>query len=47
MVFERRNLMINVNKSKVLKVSKSGEYRALSVHLHGEGTEELDYFRHI
>ena len=38
----RRMLKINVNKSKVMKVSISGEYGTMNVHLNGEKLEELD-----
>ena len=43
----RRKLKVNVNKSKVMKVSKSGEYGALNVQLNGENLEELDCFRYL
>ena len=44
---ERRKLKVIVNKSKAMKVSKSGKYWALNVQLNGEKMEELDCFRNL
>ena len=43
----RRKLKIDVNRSKVMKVYKSGEYGALNVQLNGEKMEELDCVRYL
>ena len=40
----RTRLNVNVNQSKVMQVSESGEYGALNVQLNGEKMKELDCF---
>ena len=43
----RKKETVNVNKSKVLKVLKSGKYGALNVQLNDEKLKELGCFRYL
>ena len=43
----RRNLGINVNKSKVMEMTKAGEYRVLNMQLNGDKMEELNCLKYL
>ena len=46
-VYGRGELKFNVNECKIIKVSKSGDFEALNMHLNGKRKEELEYFRYL
>ena len=46
LVCERRNLRVNVGKSKVMRCSRNVGVRRMHVRLNGEPFEEVDSFKY-
>ena len=46
-VYERRKLRVNVDKSKVMRCTRSEDGARLNFMLNGEALEEVDQFKYL
>ena len=46
-VCKKRKLTVNVEKSKVMRVSKAGDWNELNISLDGRRMEEVDVYRYL